>query len=104
MAKNKRKSELEAEKLQNLAIKAKVEECEDGHQGQTTASESWRLDCIYDNRPLGFEKDPLNKPQRMQAQDPFEEIDLGEGVTKRPTYISTKVGSKMKVKLIEVLK
>lgn len=39
----------------------------------------------------------------MQAQDPLEEIDLGDGVTKRPTYISSKVGSKMKVKLIEVL-
>lgn len=40
----------------------------------------------------------------MQVQDPLEEIGLGEGVTKRPTYISTKVGSKMKAKLIEVLK
>lgn len=28
----------------------------------------------------------------MQAQDPLEEIDLGEGASKRPTYISTKVG------------
>lgn len=27
-----------------------------------------------------------------------------DGVTKRPTYISNKVGSKMKVELIEVLK
>ena len=39
----------------------------------------------------------------MQAQDPLKEIDLGDGVTKRPTYISTKVGSKMKVELIKVL-
>lgn len=61
LAENKRKSALEAEKLQNLAIKAKVEECEDGQQGQTTASESRRLDYIYDNEPLGFEKYPLNE-------------------------------------------
>ena len=40
----------------------------------------------------------------MQAQDPLEEINLGDGVTKRPTHISIKVGSKMKVKSIEVLK
>ena len=39
----------------------------------------------------------------MQAQDPLEEIDLGDGITKRPTYISTKVGSEMRAKLVEVL-
>lgn len=39
----------------------------------------------------------------MQAQDPLEEIDLGGGVAKRPTYISIKVGAEMKAKLIEVL-
>ena len=82
LAENKRKSALEAEKLQNLAIEAKVEECEDGQQGQTTASESRRLDWIYDNEPLGLEKDPLNKFPRMQAQDPLKEIDLGDRVIK----------------------
>lgn len=104
LAENKRKSALEAEKLQTLAIKAKVKECEDGQQGQTTASESQMLDCIYDNEPLRFDKDPLNELQRMQAQDPLKEIDLGDGVIKRPTYISIKVGSMMKAKLIEVFK
>lgn len=69
LAENKRKPALEAEKLQNLAIKAKVGECEDGQQGQTTTSEIRRLDCIYDNEPLGFEKDPLNELW-------IEEIDL----------------------------
>lgn len=39
----------------------------------------------------------------MQAQDSLEEIDMGDGTTKRPTYISTKVGSEMKAKLVEVL-
>lgn len=52
----------------------------------------------------GFEKDPLNELQIMQAQDPLEEIDLGDRAIKRPNYISTKVWSKMKAKLIEVLK
>lgn len=101
---NKRKSALEAEKLKNLAIEAKVEEYEDGQQGQTTASESRRLDFIYDNEPLGFKKDPLNELERMQAQYPLEEIYLGDGVIKRLTYIIIKVGSKVKAKLIAVLK
>ena len=47
-----------------------------------------RLDCIYDEEPLGFEKDPMGPMQKIQAQDPFEEVDLGDGSIKRPTYIS----------------
>ena len=47
-----------------------------------------RLDAIYDDEPLGFEKDPLSDNIKMLAQDPLEEIDLGVGGTKRPTYIS----------------
>lgn len=39
----------------------------------------------------------------MQAQDPIKEIDLGDGISKRPTYISTKVGSEIRAKLVEVL-
>lgn len=69
---------------------------ENDRQNQITASESQRLDCIYDNEPLGFEKNPSNELQKMQAQDPLEEIDLGDEVAKRPTYISTKVGSKIR--------
>lgn len=92
---------LERKRLQNLACEA--ESLDDGRLDQTTASESRRLDCIYDNDPLGFEKNPQNETQKMQAQDPLEEIDLGNGTTKRPTYISTKVGSEIKANLVEVL-
>ena len=102
LAENKRKAALEADK-QSLVVEAINKEMNISQQGQTTASESRRLDCIYDDEPLGFEKNPSNELQKMQAQDPLEEIDLGDGVTKRPTYISTKVGSRMKAKLIEVL-
>ena len=80
LAKNKRKSSLEGERLQNLSLEAK--EGEDGRQDQTTNLEICRLNCIYDNERLGFEKKPLNKLQKMQAQDPLKEIDLGDGVTK----------------------
>ena len=59
VAENKRKSALEAEKLQNRAVEVKTKNHE-GKLGQTTTSESRRLDCIYDNETLGFENDPLN--------------------------------------------
>lgn len=50
-----------------------------------------RLDAIYDDETLGFEKDTLATNIKMLAQDLLEEIDLGEGSTKRPTYISVNI-------------
>jgi hypothetical protein len=63
-----------------------------------------RLDCIYDDEPLGFEKDPVSSNQRMQAQDPLQEIDIGDGLVKRPTYISTNIDPSLRVKMVELLK
>ena len=102
--KTKEKSALEDEKLQNMAVEAKMNNQGKGQQGQTISSESRRLGCIYENDTLVFEKDPLNSIQKMEAQVPLEEVDMGDVVAKRPTYISIRVGSKMKVKLIELLK
>jgi len=62
------------------------------------------LDCIYDDGPLGFEKDPMGSEKKIQAQDPLTEIDLGDGSSKRPTYISAKIEEDLKVPLIELLK
>lgn len=56
-----------------------------------TTSESWRLDCIYDNEALGFEKDPLETKKKMQAHDPLEEVDLGDRAVNRQTYINVKI-------------
>lgn len=42
-------------------------------------SKNHRLECIYDDEPLGIEKNPLASAKRIQAQDPWEEIDLGDG-------------------------
>src|SRR5580765_2353540 len=50
-----------------------------------------RLDCIYDDEPLGFERDPSISTKRLQAQDALEEVDLGDGEIKRPTDISAKI-------------
>ncbi|CAJ2635983.1 unnamed protein product [Trifolium pratense] len=63
-----------------------------------------RLDCIYDDEPLGFEKDPHSSIQRMQAQDPLQEVDIGDGSVKRPTYISANIDPTLKERMVELLK
>ena len=75
-----------------------------GEQSQATTSESQRLDCTYEEGPLGFEKDPRDNILKMQAQDPLEEVDLGDGTIRRIIYINTKIDSKMKNQVIELLK
>lgn len=59
LAENIRKLILEKERFQNLACEAK--ELEDGLEDQIAASESQRLDRIFNNEPLGFEKSPSNE-------------------------------------------
>ncbi|PNX86187.1 hypothetical protein L195_g042264 [Trifolium pratense] len=66
--------------------------------------EKQSLDCIYDDEPLGFEKDPHSSTQRMQAQDPLQEIDIGDGSIKRPTYISANIDSGLRERMVELLK
>src|ERR1043165_5314806 len=72
-------------------------------QGLKEEVEEHRLDCIYDEQPLGFEKDPM-APEKMQPQDPLEEVDLGEKGDKRPTYISANIDPDLKMKVISLLK
>ncbi|XP_045792014.1 uncharacterized protein LOC123886769 [Trifolium pratense] len=90
---------LEATMLQeNMAVEAN--NCENGKLLPMTQ----KLDCIYDEEPLGFEKDPSSSSQKMQAQDPLEEIDIGDGSIKRPTYISANIPKELRDKLVELLK
>src|ERR1051325_8221572 len=63
-----------------------------------------RLDAIYDKEPLGFEKDPTDSGAKMLAQDPLEDVNLGDENTKRITYVSAKLNSSLKQEVIEVLK
>lgn len=67
-----------------------------GQNGQETTSKSHRLDWIYNDEPLRFEKDPLISTKRMQAQDPLEEVDLA--------YISVKFVPTLKARVLETLK
>ncbi|KAI5443874.1 hypothetical protein KIW84_012498 [Lathyrus oleraceus] len=63
-----------------------------------------KLDAIYDDEPLGFEKDPVSTNEKMVAQDPLEEINLGVGAENRPTYISAKMDPQFKVEIVQLLK
>ena len=69
-----------------------------------SAPTTQRLDCIYDDEPFGFERDPQISTKRMQAQNPLEEIDLGDGEVKRPTYISAKIDPRLKNQMISLFK
>ncbi|MCI61515.1 hypothetical protein A2U01_0082772, partial [Trifolium medium] len=35
----------------------------------------------------------------MQSQDPLQEIDIGDGPVKRPTYISTNIDPSLRIKV-----
>jgi hypothetical protein len=63
-----------------------------------------KLDCIYDDEPLGFEEDPMGSTIKMKAQDPIEEVDLGDGSVKRPTYVSAKIPREFKNRIVMLLK
>ncbi|KHN11426.1 hypothetical protein glysoja_015321, partial [Glycine soja] len=98
MAENRLNTAFEAEFQQNMADEAKIED----HENKETKDR--RLDCIYDDEPLGFEKNPISEVPKMQAQDPLEEVDIGDGSIKRPTYISANITSSLKEKLVPLLR
>jgi len=93
---------------EKAALKAEIEQEEfiknANDNFQYSSIENQRLDCIYDDEPLGFEKDPIGSAKRKKAQDPLEEVELGDGSVKRLTYISTKIDEDFKVQIIELLK
>lgn len=61
------------------------------------------LDCIYDDEPLGFEKAD-HQDTAIEAEDPLEEINLGDCIHKRETYISNLLEQPFKEQLISLLK
>ena len=66
--------------------------------------EGQKLDCVFDDGPLGFEKDPSIENKKIQAQYPLEKIDLGDGSVKRPTYVSSEIGQDFKTRLTVLLR
>lgn len=68
--------------------------------GQEITSESRKLNCIYDDYPLGFKNDPTNSTKRMKAQNPLEEIYLRYEMIKRTTYISARINPSLRTQII----
>src|SRR3954467_13896981 len=119
VAENRRKAALEAEladvKVDTIQIKEEIAELEVHtdfeHSKDTILDEeivdegsNQRLDAIYNEEPLGFERDPMAPNIKMLAQDPLEEVNLGDRDQKRVTYISAKLDSALKSKVIALLR
>ena len=65
--------------------------------------EESRLDCIYDNSPLGFEKPMSSGLKNMEPQDPLEEINLGTEENQKPTYVRKLVDTRLRENIVFLL-
>lgn len=63
-----------------------------------------RLNCIYDDEPLGFKKDPVVSTEKILGWDPLVEVDLGDGSIKRPMYINAKIDPSFKDHVVKLRK
>nr|KYP72862.1 Transposon Ty3-G Gag-Pol polyprotein [Cajanus cajan] len=61
-----------------------------------------KLDCIFDDSPLGFER-ATNEEHKLESQDPLEEVNLGTIENKRITYISKFLQGELKEEIIRML-
>src|SRR4051812_17014127 len=116
VAENKRKAALKAEpsntEIDAVLTKEGITESEIRTSFENTAPDeeivreepNQRLDAIYDEEPLGFEKDPMASNIKMLAQNPLEEVNLGDNDQKRITYISAKLEPELKATVIKMLK
>jgi len=94
MAENQSNTAREAESLQKDENRTIIWERDDDF------IEDQKLDCIYDDEPLGFEEDPMGSTAKMRALDPLEEVDIGDGSIKRPTYVSTKIPKEFRDRIV----
>ena len=69
------------------------------------AASSTIPNCIYDDKPLGFENSLLkDNTKKIEVQDPLEEINLGDDDDKIPTFISKLLSDNFRSALIVLLK
>jgi len=66
VAENKLNVAKEAESLQREVVETLAGDASDD------LAYDQRLDCIYEDEPLGFEEDPMGSATKMKAQDPLE--------------------------------
>ena len=98
VAENKLNTAQEAEILQKEVVETLIEDTNDD------LTDDQRLNCIYDDEPLGFEEDSFGSTTKMKAQDPLEEVDLGDASVKKPTYVSAKITKEFRDRIVELLK
>ncbi|KAL1299817.1 hypothetical protein AAHE18_18G135300 [Arachis hypogaea] len=61
-------------------------------------------DCIYDDGPLGFEKNNIDTVKKIEVQDPLEEVDISNGDCPKPTFVSKMLPDDFKKEMVEILK
>lgn len=72
MTENIIKATLESDSKQKMIVKAiAVKICEADKVVKDTLSYNQMVDYIYDDEPLGFEKDPLTSGKKASALDPL---------------------------------
>jgi len=98
VAENRFNAAKEAEVLEKEVIETLAEDIIDD------LVDDQKLDFIYDDEPLGFEEDHMGSTTKMRAQDPLEEVDLGDDTVKGLTYVSTKIPKEFKDRIVELLK
>ncbi|KAL1337299.1 hypothetical protein AAHE18_10G129500 [Arachis hypogaea] len=82
-----------------------IEMCKIDMNDREGCTDSVPYDCIYDDGPLGFEKNNnTDTVKKVEVQDPLEEVDIGNGDYPRPTYVSKMLPDDFKKELVEILK
>ncbi|XP_020235254.1 DNA ligase 1-like [Cajanus cajan] len=87
----------EKEKME-IKMDQEVENLEEGKEQEL----EFKLDCIFDDSPLGFER-ATRDDHKLESQDPLEEINLGTVENRKVTYISKLLQGELKEELIRVL-
>nr|KYP38436.1 Transposon Ty3-G Gag-Pol polyprotein [Cajanus cajan] len=61
-----------------------------------------KLDCVFNDSPLGFEKE-MSEDFKMESQDPLEEVNMGSIENKKITYISKLLKRCLREEIIRIL-
>nr|KYP36187.1 Uncharacterized protein Mb2253c family [Cajanus cajan] len=107
--KNEEKEKIENQRDQGISIKKENQKTK-GQVGQKIEISKedkeqeleLKLDCIFDDSPLGFER-AANEEHKLESQDPLEEINLGTVKNRKVTYISKFLQGELKEEIIRVL-
>nr|KYP41519.1 Putative AC transposase [Cajanus cajan] len=91
-----RKKALKTSEKESLEIKIGDEQSRVSERGEE------RLNCVFDDAPLGFEKGESDE-LKVESQDPLEEVNLGTIENRRITYINKLAKESFKEQIVRVL-